>query len=135
MLVVCRPALVALLQLHKATFNTYTLRLFKNDKVPADTDTVADYTEANFTGYAAIATNAWGNAFLNAGNIAEIDETNRTFTQTGVIVTNLVYGYYVTDGAGNLIFAERNPAGPFNMNANGLVYVVLPRYTYRNQPA
>ncbi len=126
---------MAQLQLWKATFNTYTARLYKNDRVPTDTDTVANYTEADFTGYASIATNNWGNAFLNGDNIAEIDEVNKTFTQTGVIVTCLVYGYYITDGGGNLCWAERNPNGAFNMNQTGLVYIVLPKYTLRNPPA
>lgn len=133
MLVNCREALVAELQQLKTFFNSLTLRLYKNDKVPLDTDDAGDYTEADFTGYDPIPLDSWGNAYLNAGNIAEINEIVRTFEQTGTAVTCLVYGYYVTDVDGDLVWAERNPAGSVNMNATGLTYSVLPRQTLKNQ--
>lgn len=131
-LVVCDGGLVAFTQQWKTWLNTLTLRLFQNNHVPAQGDTAASYTQANFTGYAAIPLTAWGNAFLNAASDGEIDETNRMFTQTGAAVTCNVFGYYITDGFGNLIYAERSALAPFNMNAAGLVYAVLPRITTEN---
>lgn len=129
---ICRTGLVSLCQQWKAFLNTCTLRLFQNNHVPDPTDTVASYTEATFTGYAAIATVNWGNAFLNGANIAEIDEINRTFTQTASTVSNTIFGYYITDGPGNLIFAESNPLGGFAMNAAGLIYIVQARMVLDN---
>lgn len=105
------------------------LRLFQNNYTPLDTDTAANFTQATFTGYAAITLNTWGTPFTNGSNKAEVDEIIRTFTQTGVGVTNTVYGYYVTDGSGNLLWAERNPAGGVAMNAIGNTYTVLPKMT------
>ena len=121
-----RPRILAALQTY---LNGLTLRLYLNNHVPADSDTVSSYTEANFTGYAAIALTSWGTAFLNGSNLGEIDHPTQTFTQTGTGTTCMVYGYYVTDGSGNLIWAELNSAGPFNMNASGLTYTVAPILT------
>lgn len=132
-LVVVRPALVEFLEQRRTYLNTLTLRLFANNITPADTDVVGDYTEATFTGYAAIATVSWGAAYLNANNIAQIDEIVRTFTQTGTTVVNNIYGYYLTAPGGALVFAERNPAGPIAMAATGATYSVQCRMTERNQ--
>jgi hypothetical protein len=129
---VCNVGKTTLQQLFKATLNTYVLRLYQNNHTPAITDTAANYTEATFTGYAAINLVSWGNAFLNGSSISEMDEIARTFTQTGVGVTNNIYGYYVTDGAGVLIWAELNPNGVFNMNNTGLTYTVQPILTLAN---
>ena len=129
---ICQGGLVALTQQWKAFLNTCVLRLYKNNHTPAPTDTAASYTQADFTGYAAINLVAWGDAYLNAGFVGQIDEINRTFTQTAVTTTCLVYGYYITDGFGNLIYAESNPMGAFNMNAAGLVYIVQARMIFDN---
>lgn len=129
---ICEGGLVSLAQQWKTFLNSCTLRLFQNNHVPASTDTVANYTEATFTGYAAIATVSWGNAYLNGALLGEIDEVNRTFTQTANTVTNTIFGYYITDVGGNLIFAESNPLGGFNMNAAGLVYIVQARIVLDN---
>ena len=131
---ISQGGLVLLTQQWRVYLNTCTLRLFQNNHTPAATDTVAQYTEATFTGYAAVGLNSWGNAYLNAANIGEIDETSRTFTQTGVAQTCLVFGYYITDPNNNLVYAESNDNGAFNMNASGLVYIVQARMIFNNAP-
>lgn len=131
---ICKTGLVLLCQQWQATLNLCKLRLYQNNHTPDPNDTVASYTEANFTGYAAINVNSWGNAYLNGDGIAQIDEINRTFNQTGVGATCLVFGYYITDNNNNLVWAESNDNGPFNMNANGLVYIVQARITFDNAP-
>lgn len=131
-LVICRTGLVAVVQQLKAYFNTLTLRLYQNNHTPADTDTAASYTEATFAGYAAVALGSWSNAFLNSDNYGETDETTRVFTCTGSSPANTIYGYYITDGSGNLIWAEINPAGSFLINTAAQTYTVLPRWTLRN---
>lgn len=133
-LVFCQPYLVELLQEHKAFLNTCTLRLYQNDYDPIPTSTVANFTQANFTGYAAIAVNTWGDAFLNGDGYAQIEEVARTFTCTGALTPNTIYGYYITDPAGDLVYAEKNLAGSVLMNASGKTYSVLPRIVERNLP-
>lgn len=131
-LVICRTGLVGVVQQLKAYFNTLTLRLYQNNHTPVDTDTAANYTEATFSGYSAIALGSWSNAFLNSDNYGETDETTRVFTCTVAAPANTIYGYYITDGSGNLIWAEINPAGSFLINTIGQTYTVLPRWTLRN---
>lgn len=87
------------------------LRLFQNNITPSDTDTTATYTEATFTGYAAIAlTGASWNAAA-AGNITY--SAQQTFTSSGV-VSNSIYGYYVTQVTSTILcWSERDASAPF----------------------
>lgn len=133
-MVICNGGKVRLMAALIATLNTYVLRLYKNNHTPVDTDTVADYTEANFTGYSSIPLNAWGTAFLNGSNKGQTEMSTQFFTQTGTGTTCDVYGYYVTDGSGNLIWAELNPDGVFHMVNTGSVYEVTPKLTDDTMP-
>ena len=131
-LVVVNGGKVAAAQQLKAWLNGLILRLYQNNRTPAITNVAGDYLEATFTGYASQAIVSFGNAFLNTSSIAELDASPMTFTQTGTLVTNTIFGYYVTDVAGNLIYAELNPNGSFNMNQTGLQYTVQPIMTLAN---
>lgn len=95
------------------------LRLFTNDHIPADTDTVATYTEAVGGGYDGILLdkNDWTGGIVS--NIAQVAQAVKTFTFTGALTTNRdVYGHYVVNTAtGKLVYAERandkvTPANP-----------------------
>lgn len=108
--------------------NSFTLRLYQNSVVLSPTTVAADLTECTFPGYASVALVAWGSVYLNPFNQAETDEANHVFTMTGSSPVNSVYGYYVTDGFGNLIYAEANGSGPQAMASPGDTYTVLPRF-------
>lgn len=95
-----------------------TLKLFKNDHVPASDDVNADYTEANFSGYASVALGDWNAAFLNTDDKGEIDADPASFVHNGGGTSNTIYGAYVVDNAGDVIYAERFDA-PRVMSANG----------------
>lgn len=85
-----------------------TLKLFQNDYIPdANTDT-ANFTEANFGGYAAqnptwgaVATDVEGNATTTSNTL------NFASSSAG---PQTIYGYYVVDNAGAYTFGERFPA-------------------------
>jgi hypothetical protein len=109
-----------------ADLMTYVLRLYVNNHTPALTDTAADYTEPAGTWYVPITLVAWGTPFVNPSNQGEIDEVIRTFTVGGTPAAEQVYGYFVTDGGGNLVWSELNPAGPQAMDTAGQTYSVLP---------
>lgn len=83
-----------------------TLRLFQNNHVPAVGDTNANYTEATFSGYAAVALGTWNAAYLNGSNKGETDADVASFAHNGGGVSNTIYGAYVTDNVGNVIYAE-----------------------------
>lgn len=131
-LVICNGGKVRLLQQLVSYLNGLTLRLFQNNHTPAIGDTAASYTEATFTGYSSQAITSFGTAYQNASNLGETDAAAMTFSMTGTTVTNNIYGYYVTDSGGNLIFAELNPNGVFAMNQTGLTYTVQPVFTSAN---
>jgi len=95
-----------------------TLRLFKNDHVPDEADVNGSYTEANFSGYASQALSTWNAAFLNDDDKGEIDADPKTFTHNGGGTSNTVYGAYVTNNAGDVIYAERFDA-PRVLSASG----------------
>ncbi len=104
------------------------LHLYKNNHAPVHGDTVSAYTESDFVGYAAVALTAWGAPYLTADFHAYIDEVVETFTAGLVVGSQSVYGYYVTDLAGVLIWAELAPS-PVTINAAGQTFAVLPRFS------
>jgi len=84
-----------------------TLKLFKNDHVPAVDDVNGDYTEADFSGYADVDLGDWNSAFLNGDDKGEIDADPALFQHNGGGTSNTVYGAYVVNGAGDVVYAER----------------------------
>lgn len=89
-----------------------SLRLYTNDKTPEEDDTVSDYTEASGYGYSSITLTGanWDFATDVDGNSTATYNSVQTFTFSGGPVT--LYGYYVTDIGGNLLWAQR-----FSVNA------------------
>jgi hypothetical protein len=77
--------------------NDTVIHLIKAPFTPTPNAVVADFDEADYTGYAAIVvdpvgTIAWDDEFLNGVQ----SFTNAHFQPTGSAVTNTIYGYYVT---------------------------------------
>lgn len=92
--------------LGKTAATQFTLRLFANNHTPAHGDTESNYTEAAGGGYAAIALTA-SNWTTTPGSPTSSAYPQQTFTFTGALTTNTtVYGYYITNAAGKLIYAE-----------------------------
>lgn len=109
--------------------------LFKNDFTPADTDTLLDYVEADFTGYASGIASGFS-APVTVGGEEHSLATSILF-QVGASPTtgNSIYGYYVTDdnSAGALIWAERFTGAPLSMTSAGDAIVVTPEYQQSSQ--
>lgn len=112
---------------------TDKVRLFQNNHTPVVGDSVGDYTEATFGGYAAITLDTWGSVSYATG-VARILEILRTWTYSGT-PTNNIYGYYVTNSTGSqLRWAQLAAGGPFAINTVGMVVAVQPQYTFQNLP-
>ena len=105
--------------------NNFTLKLFCNDATIADTNTAGTFTEATGGGYAAI-TLTNGSFTVTAGNDpSDATYAQQTFTFTGALTTNPdIYGYFVVDADGTLLFAEKRAAGVFTPAENGDTYKV-----------
>jgi hypothetical protein len=104
-----------------------TLKLFATDVTPADTSTAGSFTEAAGGGYAAITlTNGTGWVESQVGGIEQVAYAQQTFTFTGPLTTNpAIYGYYVVDADGVLVYAEKAGA-TFTPANNGDTYKVTP---------
>ena len=113
----------------KAAAENLVLRLYTNDITPSETDTTATYTEATFTGYAAITLTAssWTVTEGEPGNAAY---PQQTFTSSADQSPQSVYGYYFTRvTSGRLAWAERFPSGPYVIANNGDNVKVTPKFT------
>lgn len=94
--------------------------LFSNDYTPVPTTVLGDLTPADFSGYAEVSAlesfttspNTDGSASSNPAVIA-------SFAQTAVTISQIVYGWYMTTGAGVLVAAGQFDT-PINFNAIGV---------------
>lgn len=119
-------AVAILTRFFNAADNDLTLKLFVNNVTPADTDIAATYTEATGGGYSAKALTEASWTVSTVGGIAQAAAPEQTFTFTGPLTTFTdIYGYYIVDGAGTLIYAERS-ATPNTPNVNGYALLVTP---------
>lgn len=86
--------------------NNLTLKLFVNDVTPAQTG--ISYTEAAGGGYAAktLTNGSW--TVTPANDPSDAIYAQQVFTFTGALTTNpTIYGYYVEDADGTILWAER----------------------------
>lgn len=90
-----------------------TLKLYQNDVTPAESDTAASYTEADFSGYSAktltasqtastwaVPTTATGTTSSEYGG-----GTPQSWTLSGTSQT--IYGYFWVNAGGTLLLAEK----------------------------
>jgi hypothetical protein len=110
----------------------FRIHLFQNNHVPVFTDDLISYVEATFSGYGSSLLLGWGSPFINGSNQAEVDASTVVWTRSGGAVSNSIYGVYVTDGTGNLAYAERFGA-PVSMVNPGDTISYIPRATLINQ--
>lgn len=110
-----------------ASTENLVLRLFTNNKTPAEADVVGDYTEATGNGYASITLTgaSWS---VTGGAPTTAAYAQQTFTFTGALGN--VYGYYLTRATtGDLVYSERFSDGPYAIANNGDQIKVTPSIT------
>lgn len=105
------------------------LRLYSNNIVPGESDTLATYTEVSGGGYAekTLTAATW---VITPGNPSAGLYAAQDFSFSGGTgLPGTVYGYYVVDAANILRWAERFPEGvlPFSPSAGNLIRVT-PRF-------
>lgn len=110
----------------------YHLHLFENNHTPANSDTVAAYTECTFPGYASVDLPAIVGVSI-AAHIATATWAPEVFTRSAGGGTFNIYGYYVTDDTDAvLLWAQRDDLAPVTMNTVGQTYVVVPIMTFQD---
>ena len=104
------------------------LRLFKSNTTPAEADTEATYTEATFTGYAAI-TLTGASWTATPGAPSQVTYAEQTFTSSADQTAETIYGYYLTQvTSGKAIAAERF-ATSYVIQNNGDAIKITPKIT------
>jgi hypothetical protein len=114
---------------NKTAPQSLVLKLFKNNHVPVEADTEANFTEADFTGYASIALTpaTWA---TTAGAPSDVTYPQQTFTSTADSQNQPIYGYFIIQGvSGKLVAAELFTDGPYTIVNNGDAIKVTPKIT------
>lgn len=102
-----------------ALINGAKLRLFKNNVVLGPLTAIADLTESTFTGYAATVLPALNGPITLAGFVEGLHiEVNFDCTAAPV-PAETVFGYYVTDAAGAVLYAGETFGAPDPINNAG----------------
>ena len=105
-----------------------TLKLYTNNYTPLDSSTAGNFTEATGGGYAAktLANGSWTQS--NVGGIEQVLYALQSFIFTGALTGNpAIYGYFVVDADGVLVWAELI-AAPFTPANNGDHLDITPKY-------
>jgi len=112
----------------------WELGLYQNNWTPAQGDDISDVTVATFSGYSGLELlQNWSSPTI-IGTRASMTADAIVQSHSGGGTSNNIYGYYVVDGSGVLMYAERDPSGPRLMGASGDVYTVVPKLTKRSEP-
>jgi hypothetical protein len=103
--------------LNVATPTNTILHLYSNNLTPSSTTVVGDVTEVTSGGYAAITlTSLSWTVATSGGGITTASYAEQTFNIT---TSATVYGYYITNVAGDLLWLERFTAAPFQLPGSG----------------
>lgn len=119
----------------KANTEEYEVGLYQNDWTPTVGDDISAVSPATFGGYSGlIALDSWdtgGITFVTPR--AVIEHPYKTWTADGTS-TNTIYGYYVVNSGGTLLWAERRTTGGILIGVVvGQTYSVIPRFTMRTE--
>jgi len=106
------------------------LHLSTTDIIPDQDTELADFTECDFTGYAASSAIVWGSAYLDATGNGTSAGTAKTFVATGSTITNIAYTYYVTTALGAYLFGGRLLV-PVNFAEAGDGVTLLPTFVFQ----
>ena len=124
-------ALNAILGLSGGFTDGWNLKLFSNNRTPDVSDDASDYTEVAGGGYADILLDK-NDFVVTPGNPSQaLYNAFLDFLFTGPTSSpSTVYGYYIVDGAGNLVQAERFPSSQVPISPiNGTLISVKPKIT------
>jgi len=109
---------------------TAKVHLFTNTHTPAAGDTVADYTEPTWPGYAAASGVVWSGPVVTS-SIAYTDSDLIEYAVTGSPGAEVVRGYYVTDSTSAILYFAENIASPVTPVV-GIDVQLQVRFRFRN---
>jgi hypothetical protein len=108
--------------------------LFKNDYAPTTLTALADLNPADFHGYALSAALVWGVPYYDQSGVATVVSGDQQFTATTPLAgPQIIYGYYIVDGAGAVLIAAARFDTPVNIIIVGNAVVVVPTIQLQSQ--
>lgn len=114
--------------LNKTAPEDLTLKLYKNNVTPGESDTAGTFTEATFTGYASVSLTG-SNWTITSGAPTAAVYAQQTFQSSANQTPETVYGYFVIGASsGTLYWAERFDTSQVIQNNNDTIRVT-PRLT------
>jgi len=111
-------------------FNAMTLHLYQNNIVLGRSTVLSNLTEANFTGYAAVASYTWSTPYVDVDGSALAIGADEAFIATAATPSNQVYGYYFTDSGATMLLAAYAFAAPVAIAGIGQAVTVVPFMRY-----
>jgi hypothetical protein len=130
MLVLPQVGALEFLQEYLTTYGTSAqYHLYQNNITPGQATVLADFVEADFSGYAGgINAANWSAPVIVSGH-AKALANMISWTHNGGGVSNNIYGYYVLAFNGALLWAERDPNAPRLMQPGSPPYQLIPALT------
>lgn len=114
--------------LGKTAIENLTLKLYKNDITPGESDTAGTYTVADFTGYSNV-TLTGASWTITPGAPSSAAYAQQTFTSSANQAAQTIYGYFVVGASsGTLYWSERFSSSQVIQN-NGDIIRITPQFT------
>lgn len=105
------------------------LRLFQNDFTPVPASVLADFTIATFTGFATSTAVVWGTPYYQQDGTPNVAGDLKTFAAgSPLTVTNVIYGWYLIDGAASVWLAAYRFDQPIPVSIPLQAIPVVPSY-------
>lgn len=100
-----------------AAGSPFLIRLFKNNLTPDQATVVADFTQADFTGYSIVNWNV--SSPFSSGNKAHLNPVYAFFSGPTDLVPQDVYGWYVTfpNGSAEVFLCARFAGAPITLSS------------------
>lgn len=108
------------------------LHLYKNDLAPDSASVLGDFTEAEFSGYSSTVLTAANWGITAASTTVFLYSEAIIFEADASVTDEDIYGYYVTNTTGDVMWAERFANPPNVINNNGDIINITPRITFTN---
>lgn len=110
------------------SLENWTLKLFKSNSTPAESDVAGTYTEADFTGYSAktltrsVSGSTWATPATGDGNTtSQYDAASpQSWTNTGASAET-VYGYYIVGATSGILLVSEAFAASRTLNQNDVL--------------
>jgi hypothetical protein len=113
---------------NKLAGQNLVLKLFKSNTTPAEADTEASYTEADFTGYSAI-TLTGASWTATPGAPSQVTYAEQTFTSSADQTAQTIYGYMLVQVTSAKLVAVERFASSYVIQNNGDAIKVTPKIT------